>query len=547
MKKRVVAVSAVVAVFALAAGQDSNEPKPDLSQKPLFDVMTGAAWTPAASMAIARQQHAAVTGADGRVFVFEGMNEITWVDGSEVYDPAAGSWGPFTSPGVWCCGGAARGGDGRFYLVGGENSSGPTAGVKAYDPATNSWSSVAPLSISRDLVAVVAGADGRVFAMGGAEDGDSRRILGTVEVYDPAAGSWSHAAPMGTRRWYHAAATAPDGRIFVFGGFTGGFTSIATAEVYDPATDTWSPIADMPETRYAHSAVAGGDGLLYIMGGIVNDGGDGRAVITYDPVANTYGTAPSMTAGRSQMGATLGLDGRIFATGGGVPNGGVNRSVETFATVAAPTPTNRAPIALAGDDQSLQCVAGVANVNLDGSGSSDPDGDPLTFEWREGTALIATGATAQVQLGQGSHDLSLRVFDDEHAAGEDGVVITVSDNQKPSVNVHRFDGVLWPRDDRLHLVARVKGKDGCSRANVKVTVTSNQQPKKDRGGRPEQDWVVYADRWGGYDVFVRAELENPRADRTYSIKAVATDAAGNSASASTSVLVPRSKPRGWGR
>jgi MYXO-CTERM domain-containing protein len=70
---------------------------------------------------------------------------------------------------------------------------------------------------------------------------------------------------------------------------------------------------------------------------------------------------------------------------------------------------NRPPIAVAAD----LAVTGVLMVMLDGSGSSDPDGDPLTFTWTQasGPAVTLTGAatatvtfqtplvTADVSLG----------------------------------------------------------------------------------------------------------------------------------------------------
>ena len=61
-------------------------------------------------------------------------------------------------------------------------------------------------------------------------------------------------------------------------------------------------------------------------------------------------------------------------------------------TVGEQPPVNQAPTADAGDDQT---VAAGATVNLDGTGSSDPDaGDTLDYTWTQtgGTAVTLTGA-----------------------------------------------------------------------------------------------------------------------------------------------------------
>ena len=70
--------------------------------------------------------------------------------------------------------------------------------------------------------------------------------------------------------------------------------------------------------------------------------------------------------------------------------------------------SNSAPLADAGADQTITCTpAGGAAVTLDGSGSSDADGDVLSYSWSEGGVQIATGISPTVSLAPGVHTVNL--------------------------------------------------------------------------------------------------------------------------------------------
>jgi sugar lactone lactonase YvrE len=76
-------------------------------------------------------------------------------------------------------------------------------------------------------------------------------------------------------------------------------------------------------------------------------------------------------------------------------------------------PANRPPVAVA-NALPANVVAqngSTASVSLDGTQSSDPDGDPLSYSWTDGVQVIATTATASVPLGVGSHSIILTVND----------------------------------------------------------------------------------------------------------------------------------------
>jgi hypothetical protein len=89
--------------------------------------------------------------------------------------------------------------------------------------------------------------------------------------------------------------------------------------------------------------------------------------------------------------------------------------------------TNQAPVANAGPDQTVTDVdeTGGEDVTLDGTGSSDPDGTIVSYDWTEGGVSIAGGATPTVTLAVGVHTITLTVTDNGEASATDQVVTTV--------------------------------------------------------------------------------------------------------------------------
>ena len=86
-------------------------------------------------------------------------------------------------------------------------------------------------------------------------------------------------------------------------------------------------------------------------------------------------------------------------------------------------PANQSPIANAGADKS-----GRVNrwINFDGSGSSDPDGSIISYNWNFGDGGTASGVKVNHRFASaGTYTVTLTVTDDQGALGQDTATATI--------------------------------------------------------------------------------------------------------------------------
>lgn len=203
---------------------------------------------------------------------------------------------------------------------------------------------------------------------------------------------------------------------------------------------------------------------------------------------------------------------------------------------------NRPPVADAGPDQRVSANSSCqGEVTLEGTGSTDPDNDTLTYTW-SGPFGTATGATPTVKhLALGTHTITLTVDDGKGGTATDTVAVTVYDGTPPTIgSLSATPNVLWPPNHNMVVVTvRASVLDSCDPAPTWtiVLVTSNEPANGLGDGDLSPDWMITGD----HTVSLRAERSGTGNGRIYTITVQATDASGNMSVQSLTVSVPKNQ------
>ncbi|MEO5727096.1 MAG: kelch repeat-containing protein, partial [Byssovorax sp.] len=303
-------------------------PPPALVTRPLSSQATSL-------MNTVRWHHVAARLADGRVLVAGGFPYASAVMTAEIYDPSTRTWTPTGTPMLyphdWPV--AATLCDGRVF-VGGKNAFGVRE-AELYDPDADEWIPAGKMKITHIYGTATLLQDCRLLLTGGFNANTQ------AEIFDPGTKTFKLVGAMSEERFFHTATRLDDGRVLAAGGGVGAFGiwyTRASVDIFDPAKGTWSPAKKMFQARRAHTATLLPDGRVLVAGGTMggqNDGTEaGKQIATaeiYDPVTNTWEKLLSKLATpRTFHTAALVSGGAVLVFGGLDQSGSASRQVEGY-------------------------------------------------------------------------------------------------------------------------------------------------------------------------------------------------------------------------
>jgi hypothetical protein len=195
----------------------------------------------------------------------------------------------------------------------------------------------APTSVFCDGAATLP--DGRLLVVGG-YGGLTTGKIGIVDtnIFDPATNTWSRVADMHFPRWYPTVTELADGRYLALSGNDTTSTHWAdTPEVYDPATNTWTLLSNI-STPQIHETEYPFDYLLP-SGKVFAIGPDEDNSFLLDANAQTW-TPVGGASGVHNGSSVMYRPGKVLYTGGGA---NVNASGPAFNTAATIDLTSGSP------------------------------------------------------------------------------------------------------------------------------------------------------------------------------------------------------------
>jgi hypothetical protein len=213
----------------VAAGGDT--PSTPIATADLYDPAT-AAFTATGPMGVARFGGVTTLLPSNKVLITGGTVAAYpyQLSSAEIYDPTAGAFGPVKATLFAHAGHTATLlQTGKVLLVGQLYGSGVNTGEGAelYDPVSDTFTAAGGLAFNRMEHTASVLPSGRVLLVGGRQGANHFIITPTVEVYDPALGTFATYPPMNTERAGHAAVWLGTGSLLELGGRANGASASA--------------------------------------------------------------------------------------------------------------------------------------------------------------------------------------------------------------------------------------------------------------------------------------------------------------------------------
>jgi hypothetical protein len=96
---------------------------------------------------------------------------------------------------------------------------------------------------------------------------------------------------------------------------------------------------------------------------------------------------------------------------------------------------NRAPNAVIASPANLAKFKDTQKITFDSTGTTDPDGDTLSYKWVSGNKILGTSPTLETKLGAGTRIVTLEVSDLGGLSSNASVTLKISSESKsPGMN-----------------------------------------------------------------------------------------------------------------
>ena len=198
----------------------------------------------------------------------------------------------------------------------------------------------------------------------------------------------------------------------------------------------------------------------------------------------------------------------------------------------------------------VECQGVVTRVRLDGSGSRDPGGFPLSFTWstdRPSNVFddsVSPTPTLSIDSSKGPTvcTVTLTVINSFGLTSTCSTTITVEDTTPPTITkLISTPNVLWPPNRKMVSVRlTVEATDNCGVTECKIIqIRSSEREGWKDPRKADRDWEVT----GNLTLLLRAERSGEDRGRTYTITVQCRDASGNTSSKDVVVTVPHDQDK----
>lgn len=281
------------------------------------------AWAPTGAMLSPRDGHTATLLANGKVLAAGGTNNGVALNSAELYNSATQTWAPTGNMNV--ARSQARAivlSNGSVLVVGGcvsDCTGATTSSVEIYNPAAGTFSVTGSLLQARAEFGITLLPNGQVLVAGGCTAYDVNGCLAVTnkaEIYNTATGKWQSTGALRGSRHAMSATLLPTGKVLVAGGATASMDALNSTEIYDPVAKTWTLGPKMLTARSDYASIMLANGRILFTGGENISGISNNKAEIYSPASGKFSATGNMTSTREEHIAVLLANGNVLVSGG---------------------------------------------------------------------------------------------------------------------------------------------------------------------------------------------------------------------------------------